>query len=160
MRLSPRISQAGVGLRLPHLAEVAAARPAADWLEIHPENFLANSHASELLTEISAPWSRPRTCASRACFDRPCTAMLGDQSLDHRHAVALQTQIEGLLLQRDHVLAKWDRAHPGRSVLDDEDLEITSSTPIDIDDQIARVAEARRSAARIRKIRKNGPGSP
>jgi hypothetical protein len=69
-------------------------------------------------------------------------------------------QIEGLLLQRDDVLDKWDRAHPSRSVLDDEDLEITSSTHIDIDDQIARIAEARRSAARIRKVRKNGPGSP
>jgi uncharacterized protein (UPF0276 family) len=53
MRLSPRIGQAGVGLRLPHLAEVAAARPAAAWVEIHPENFLANPRASELLTEIS-----------------------------------------------------------------------------------------------------------
>lgn len=48
-----RIGGAGVGLRLPHLAEVAAARPAAAWLEIHPENFLANPHALELLVEIS-----------------------------------------------------------------------------------------------------------
>lgn len=39
----------GVGLRLPHLAEVVAARPPAAWLEIHPENFLANAHATELL---------------------------------------------------------------------------------------------------------------
>ena len=47
------ISGAGVGLRLPHLAEVAAARPAAAWFEIHPENFLANPHALELLGEIA-----------------------------------------------------------------------------------------------------------
>jgi uncharacterized protein (UPF0276 family) len=47
------IGGAGVGLRLPHLAEVAAARPAAAWLEIHPENFLANPHALELLTAIA-----------------------------------------------------------------------------------------------------------
>lgn len=39
----------GVGLRLPHLAEVVAALPSAAWLEIHPENFLANAHATELL---------------------------------------------------------------------------------------------------------------
>jgi uncharacterized protein (UPF0276 family) len=39
----------GVGLRLPHLAEVVATRPPAAWLEIHPENFLANAHATELL---------------------------------------------------------------------------------------------------------------
>jgi uncharacterized protein (UPF0276 family) len=50
-RPDPRLT--GVGLRLPHLAEVAAARPPAAWLEIHPENFLANPHAWELLAEIS-----------------------------------------------------------------------------------------------------------
>lgn len=44
---------AGIGLRLPHLAEVVATRPAAGWLEIHPENFLANPHARELLIELS-----------------------------------------------------------------------------------------------------------
>jgi uncharacterized protein (UPF0276 family) len=43
----------GVGLRLPHLAEVVATRPGAAWFEIHPENFLANPHAAELLSEIA-----------------------------------------------------------------------------------------------------------
>ena len=33
--------------------EVVATRPAAAWLEIHPENFLANPHAAELLAEIA-----------------------------------------------------------------------------------------------------------
>jgi uncharacterized protein (UPF0276 family) len=42
---------AGVGLRLPHLAEVMATRPTVPWLEIHAENFLANPHATELLME-------------------------------------------------------------------------------------------------------------
>jgi len=44
---------AGVGLRLPHLAEVAAGAPTAAWLEVHPENFLANPHARELLLNIA-----------------------------------------------------------------------------------------------------------
>ena len=44
---------AGVGLRLQHLAEVAATRPAAAWFEIHPENYLANPHAAELLFDIA-----------------------------------------------------------------------------------------------------------
>jgi uncharacterized protein (UPF0276 family) len=48
---------AGVGLRLGHLAEVAASRPAAAWLEIHPENFLANPHASELLLDIARDYA-------------------------------------------------------------------------------------------------------
>jgi uncharacterized protein (UPF0276 family) len=47
------LNGAGVGLRLPHIAEVVAARPAIDWFEIHPENFLANPHATELLEELS-----------------------------------------------------------------------------------------------------------
>jgi uncharacterized protein (UPF0276 family) len=40
---------AGIGLRLPHIAEVVATLPPLPWLEIHPENFLANPHATELL---------------------------------------------------------------------------------------------------------------
>jgi uncharacterized protein (UPF0276 family) len=48
---------AGVGLRLPHLAEVAAGAATPAWLEAHPENFLANPHARELLTDIA------RSCA-------------------------------------------------------------------------------------------------
>ncbi|HXF54387.1 MAG TPA: DUF692 domain-containing protein [Hyphomicrobiaceae bacterium] len=47
----------GVGLRLPHLVEVAAARPPAAWFEIHPENFLANPHATELLEQIAVHYS-------------------------------------------------------------------------------------------------------
>src|SRR5712672_3296290 len=43
----------GVGLRLPHLVEVVATRPPVGWLEIHPENFMANPHAMELLVELS-----------------------------------------------------------------------------------------------------------
>jgi uncharacterized protein (UPF0276 family) len=44
---------AGIGLRLPHLAEVVATLPPVGWLEVHPENFLANPHATELLTELA-----------------------------------------------------------------------------------------------------------
>lgn len=43
----------GIGLRLPHLADVVAARPTVGWLEIHPENFLANPHATELLADLA-----------------------------------------------------------------------------------------------------------
>ncbi len=43
----------GIGLRLPHLAEVVATRPPVGWLEVHPENFLANPHALELLTDLA-----------------------------------------------------------------------------------------------------------
>src|SRR5918996_4390070 len=48
--------RAGIGLRLPHIAEMVATRPPAEWLEIHPENFLANPHATELLTALSSSY--------------------------------------------------------------------------------------------------------
>jgi uncharacterized protein (UPF0276 family) len=47
------IHGAGIGLRLPHLAELVATRPAVAWLEVHPENFLANPHATELLFDLA-----------------------------------------------------------------------------------------------------------
>lgn len=46
-------TRAGVGLRLPHIEEAVATQPSAGWLEIHPENFLANPHATELLQELA-----------------------------------------------------------------------------------------------------------
>lgn len=44
---------AGIGLRLPHLATILRDRPKARWFEVHPENFIANPHAAELLSEIA-----------------------------------------------------------------------------------------------------------
>jgi uncharacterized protein (UPF0276 family) len=40
-------------LLFPHFGYVATSRPAVAWLEIHPENFLANPHAREVLLEIA-----------------------------------------------------------------------------------------------------------
>ena len=66
-------------------------------------------------------------------------------------------QIEVLLQERDQSLARWQRAYPDRAVLDDKDLEVTSSTTIDIDRQIARIARevASRSALRLLHKRKS-----
>jgi uncharacterized protein len=44
---------AGLGLRLPHLTDVLATRPAVPFFEIHPESFLANPHALELLHQVA-----------------------------------------------------------------------------------------------------------
>ena len=49
-------TDAGIGLRLPHIAEIVATRPHVGWLEVHPENFLANPHARELLEELSSAY--------------------------------------------------------------------------------------------------------
>jgi uncharacterized protein (UPF0276 family) len=53
MARHPTLHGTGIGLRLPHLAEVVATRPPIQWLEIHPENFLANPHATELLEDLA-----------------------------------------------------------------------------------------------------------
>jgi uncharacterized protein (UPF0276 family) len=53
VRAPSDVRSAGVGLRLPHLVEVAAGVPSATWLEVHPENFLANPHARELLRSVA-----------------------------------------------------------------------------------------------------------
>ena len=52
--MTPIPNTPGIGLRLAHLTEMVATCPRAGWLEIHPENFLANPHAAELLVELSA----------------------------------------------------------------------------------------------------------
>ena len=49
-------TRAGIGLRLPHIAEIVATRPRVGWLEVHPENFLGNPHALELLEELSSDY--------------------------------------------------------------------------------------------------------
>jgi len=51
--MDSRLQRAGIGLRLPHIAEVAATHPSTGWLEVHPENFLANPHATELLVDLA-----------------------------------------------------------------------------------------------------------
>lgn len=51
--LNPHVSGAGIGLRLPHLPEVVATRPPVPFFEVHPESFLANPHATELLVQIA-----------------------------------------------------------------------------------------------------------
>jgi len=47
-------TQTGVGLRLPHIEEAVATHPPAGWFEVHPENFVSNPHALELLQDLSA----------------------------------------------------------------------------------------------------------
>lgn len=46
-------TSAGIGLRLPHIEEAVATRPSVGWFEIHPENFIANPHATELLSDLA-----------------------------------------------------------------------------------------------------------
>ena len=52
MNCRPIPAAAGIGLRLPHQAMVAATRPAAAWLEVHPENYMADESALAELERV------------------------------------------------------------------------------------------------------------
>jgi uncharacterized protein len=54
MTIVTQTTRSGVGLRLPHLEEAVATRPSVGWFEVHPENFLANPHATELLENLAS----------------------------------------------------------------------------------------------------------
>ena len=43
---------AGIGLRLPHVAEIAATRPHLGFLEVHAENYMAETAALDRLLEL------------------------------------------------------------------------------------------------------------
>ncbi|MDE2219381.1 MAG: DUF692 domain-containing protein [Gammaproteobacteria bacterium] len=53
---APVPAQAGIGLRLPHHALVLAERPAAAWLEVHPENYMSDQHSLGELELIRADY--------------------------------------------------------------------------------------------------------
>ncbi len=50
----PIPARAGIGLRLPHHAQVLAEYPAAAWLEVHPENYMSDQHSRAELARIRA----------------------------------------------------------------------------------------------------------
>ena len=50
----PIPARAGIGLRLPHHALVLAERPAAAWLEVHPENYMSDAHSLAELERMRA----------------------------------------------------------------------------------------------------------
>jgi uncharacterized protein len=49
---APIPARAGIGLRFPHHDRVLTERPAAAWLEVHPENYLGGGPAADLLAAI------------------------------------------------------------------------------------------------------------
>jgi len=45
-------SSPGIGLRGPHVNEILAVRPEIGWLEVHPENYIGDAPALQLLEQI------------------------------------------------------------------------------------------------------------
>lgn len=56
-------------------------------------------------------------------------------------------QIEELLIERDRVMARWQKKHPDRDVYEDRELDITSQCPVDVEKQIRAVERALRAVA-------------
>lgn len=48
---------AGIGLRAPHHAQLAAERPRVAWIEVHTENFLGGGAAPELLEALRSDYA-------------------------------------------------------------------------------------------------------
>jgi uncharacterized protein (UPF0276 family) len=46
------LSSPGIGLRGPHVKEILAVRPGIGWLEVHPENYIGDAPALQLLEQI------------------------------------------------------------------------------------------------------------
>jgi uncharacterized protein (UPF0276 family) len=46
------VTRVGIGLRSPHVAEIAAVRPALGFLEVHAENYMAETAALDRLLEL------------------------------------------------------------------------------------------------------------
>lgn len=127
---------AGVGLRLPHLEEVVATRPAAGWFEIHPETYLANPHALELLVRVAERY--------------PISVHTVGVSIGSAHGVDLAhlRRVRSLVDLVDPVLVSGHIAwstHPGEYLndllplpYDDETLEILATHIDQVQDALGR----------------------
>ena len=58
----PIPAQAGVGLRFPHHDHVLTHDARAAWLEVHPENYLGDGVAAEILLAVRERLSRVAAC--------------------------------------------------------------------------------------------------
>lgn len=123
----------GIGLRAPHLAEVAAARSPVAWVEVHPENYMGGGSAAAALLSIRR--------------DRPVSLhgvglSLGSaDGIDQRHLArvkALMLRVEPFLIS-EHL--SWSSA--GGAYLNDLlPLPYTEEALRVVARNIARVQEA------------------
>ena len=127
---------AGVGLRLPHLAEVVATRPSAAWFEIHPENCLANPHAAELLDEIAQHYP---------ISVHTVGVSIGSASgIDHAHLKRVRTLVDRInpALVSGHLAWSTHRGEFLNDLLpmpyDDESLEVLVRHVKEVQDGLGR----------------------
>jgi hypothetical protein len=122
----------GIGLRLPHLTEVVATHPSVGWFEIHPENFLANPHATEFLIDLARDYP--------ISVHTVGVSIGSAHGLDASHLdrlVALVDKIDPVLVS-GHLA--WSTAH-GQYLNDLLPLPYTEETLQLVADQLARVQD-------------------
>ncbi len=127
-----KAERTGIGLRLPHLAEVVATRPSVGWFEIHPENFLASPHATELLLDLAREYP--------ISIHTVGVSVGSAHGLDANHLERVATFVERLdpFLVSGHLA--WSTAH-GRYLNDLLPLPYTEETLQLVADHIARVED-------------------
>jgi hypothetical protein len=77
---------AGIGLRLPHAAEIAATRPHLGFLEVHAENYMAETAALDRLRELRRDYP--------VSIHGVALSLGSAEELDHIHLDRLKTLIE------------------------------------------------------------------
>jgi uncharacterized protein len=93
----PIPAQAGIGLRMPHQAQLLASRPRLAWLEVHPENYMADESALAELELIGAHYPLSLHAVGLS---------LGSaEGVDHAHLERLRRLVERLrpALVSDHL---------------------------------------------------------
>ena len=76
----------GVGLRLPHMAEIAATRPQIGFLEVHAENYMAETPALDRLLELRRDYP--------VSLHGVALSLGSAEALDRGHLVRLKALIE------------------------------------------------------------------
>lgn len=124
---------AGVGLRLPHLFTVLRDRPKAAWFEVHPENYIANPHAAELLCEIAAVYP--------VAVHSVGISVGSASGLDHGHLTRIKTLIDRIdpIMVSGHLA--WS-THEGEYLNDLLPLPYTRESLAIVCDHIAAVQDA------------------
>ncbi len=127
---------AGIGLRLPHLEEAVVSPMSLGWLEIHPENFIANPHATELLVELSKRY--PISVHTVGLSVGSATGV------DHRHLARVKTLIQAVnpVLVSGHLAWSTHKSEYLNDLLplpyDEQTLQLVASQLLEVQDALGR----------------------
>src|SRR5689334_17956257 len=85
---APAIPCVGIGLRTPHAATIAAVRPAVGFLEVHAENYMAETPALDRLLALRRDYP--------VSLHGVALSLGGAEPLDRRHLARFRALIDRL----------------------------------------------------------------